>query len=298
MKTKALHIIAISVILMASCKNDTVSDDTDLKKITAQRDSVIRVAAEKDSSINAFISSFAEIENNLVSIKQKEEMLSFHSKKNIELSRSVKSQVNENIKIINDLMEKNRQKIASLNAQLKDANYTINQLKGLVDILVTNINNKNHDLIALNKALTENGKMTLALNTAMVDFGAQSVRKTDTINQISQKLNTAYYIIGDASHLKEKNIVTEKGGFFSPNQYEKLNPDFNITEFTKIDAKQTKNIKITGKTVKLITNHPSSSYKLESSNEKRSNNNTTQNLVISDAEKFWSESKFLVIMTD
>jgi len=297
MKTQALHIITISALLMAACTSSTNAvsdDDADLKKITAQRDSVIRVAAEKDSSINAFISSFAEIENNLVSIKQKEEMLFFHSKKNIELSKSVKNQVDENIKIINDLMEKNRQKITSLNAQLKDANYTINQLKGLVDILVTNINNKNHDLIELNKALTTNGKMTLALNTAMIDFGAQSANKTDTINQISQKLNTAYYIIGDASHLKEKNIVTEKGGFFSPNQYEKLNPDFNITEFTKIDAKQTKNIKITGKTVKLITNHPSSSYKLESNNS----NKTSLNLIISDAEKFWSESKFLVIMTD
>lgn len=294
MKTKVQLIISISVILMSSCKNETISDDSEIKKITAQRDSVIQQANKKDSSISAFVASFAEIESNLVSIKQKEEMLSFHSKKNIELSKNVKSQVDESIKIINDLMEQNRQKIITLNTKLKDANYTINQLKGLVDILVTNINNKNQDLIELNKALIANGKMTGVLNTAMIDFGAQSASKSDTINQIKTKLNTAYYVIGDASNLKERKIVTEKGGFFSPNQYEKLNPDFNITEFTKIDAKQTKNIKITGKTVKLITNHPSSSYKLESNNS----NKTSLNLIISDAEKFWSESKFLVIMTD
>ena len=279
---------------MSSCKNETISDDSEIKKITAQRDSVIQQANKKDSSISAFVASFAEIESNLVSIKQKEEMLSFHSKKNIELSKNVKSQVDESIKIINDLMEQNRQKIITLNTKLKDANYTINQLKGLVDILVTNINNKNQDLIELNKALIANGKMTGVLNTAMIDFGAQSASKSDTINQIKTKLNTAYYVIGDASNLKERKIVTEKGGFFSPNQYEKLNPDFNITEFTKIDAKQTKNIKITGKTVKLITNHPSNSYKLENAKSSK----PIVNLLITDPDKFWAESKFLVIMTD
>ena len=294
MKTKVQLIISISVILMSSCKNETISDDSEIKKITAQRDSVIQQANKKDSSISAFVASFAEIENNLVNIKQKEEMLSFHSKKNIELSKNVKSQVDESIKIINDLMEQNRQKIITLNTKLKDANYTINQLKGLVDILVTNINNKNQDLIALNKALIANGKMTGVLNTAMIDFGAQSASKSDTINQIKTKLNTAYYVIGDASNLKERKIVTEKGGFFSPNQYEKLNPDFNMAEFTKIDTKQTKNIKITGKTVKLITNHPSNSYKLENAKSSK----PIVNLLITDPEKFWAESKFLVIMTD
>jgi hypothetical protein len=294
MKTKVQLIISISVILMGSCKNETISDDSEIKKITAQRDSVIQLANKKDSSISAFVASFAEIENNLVNIKQKEEMLSFHSKKNVELSKGVKSQVDESIKIINDLMEQNRQKIITLNTKLKDANYTINQLKGLVDILITNINNKNQDLIELNKALIANGKMTGVLNTAMIDFGAQSASKSDTIDQIKTKLNTAYYVIGDASNLKERKIVTEKGGFFSPNQYEKLNPDFNMAEFTKIDTKQTKNIKITGKTVKLITNHPSNSYKLENAKSSK----PIVNLLITDPEKFWAESKFLVIMTD
>jgi len=136
--------------------------------------------------------------------------------------------------------------------------------------------------------------MTGVLNTAMIDFGAQSASKSDTIDQIKTKLNTAYYVIGDASNLKERKIVTEKGGFFSPNQYEKLNPDFNMAEFTKIDTKQTKNIKITGKTVKLITNHPSNSYKLENAKSSK----PIVNLLITDPEKFWAESKFLVIMTD
>ena len=288
MKTKTYILAIISAILLAACKNNATTDIAEIDKVTAQRDSLIKLSAEKDSSINAFISSFSQIQNNLVSIKQKEEMLFFHSKKNIELSKGVKNEVNENIKIINNLLDKNRQQITALNAKLKDANYTISQLKGLVDILVTSINIKNQDLIRLNKALTENGKMAaLTLNTAMINFNTQTATIADSVNQINARLNTAYYIIGDADYLKEKNIIIEKVGFFNPNQFKKLNPDFDKKDFVTIDTKQTKNIKIKSKTVKVMTTHPSDSYKLESNN-----------LIITDAEKFWSESKFLVLLTD
>ena len=289
MKTKAYILTLVSVILLAACKNNATTDgDAQIDKVTAQRDSLIKLSTEKDSSINAFISSFAEIQNNLVNIKQKEEMLTFHSKKNVELSKGLKNEVNENIKIINELMEKNRRQITMLNAKLKDANYTITQLKGLVDILVTSINNKNQDLVRLNKALIENGKMAeLALNTAILNFNTQTATITDSITKINARLNTAYYIIGDADYLKEKNIITEKVVPLNPAKLDKLNSDFDKTNFTAIDTKQTKSIKIKSKTAKVLTNHPSDSYKLE-----------TNNLIITDADKFWSESKFLVLLTN
>lgn len=286
MKTKAYILTFISVILLAACKNNatTGSGSAEIDKITAQRDSLIKSSAAKDSSINAFVSSFAEIQNNLLSIKQKEEMLFFHTTKNIELSKGAKNEVNENIKIINELMEKNRRQITSLNAKLKDANYTITQLKGLVDLLVTSINIKNQDLVRLNKAMAENGKMdALSLNTAILNLNTQA----DSINKINARLNTAYYIIGDADFLKDKNIIIEKMGFFNPNQFKKLNPDFDKKDFIAIDTKQTKNIKIKSKTAKVLTNHPTDSYKLDGNN-----------LAITDADKFWSESKFLVLLTD
>jgi len=289
MKTTAYILTLVSFILLVACKNNrTTDDDAEIDKVTAQRDSLIKLSAEKDSSINAFILSFAEIQNNFISIKQKEEMLTFHSKKNVELSKGVKNEVNENIKIINELMEKNRRQITSLNAKLKDANYTITQLKGLVDILVTSINIKNQDLVRLNKALVENGKMAeLTLNTAMMNFNTQTANITDSLTKINARLNTAYYIIGDADYLKEKKIITEKVVFLNPAKLDKLNSDFDKTNFTAIDTKQIKNIKIKSKSAKVLTNHPSDSYKLESNN-----------LIITDAEKFWSESKFLVVLTD
>ncbi|HEX7413090.1 MAG TPA: hypothetical protein VF411_03510 [Bacteroidia bacterium] len=295
MRTKTCFTLYLSaaILVVAGCKNNPNTEDAELKRIGKERDSVIELSVKKDSSINAFVSSFAEIENNLLSIRQKEAVLALHSKKNVELSGSVKDEINENIKIINDLMDKNRQKVTTLNAKLKEANYTIGQLGGLVDILITNINFKNQDLILLNDVLRANSKMTMRLNTAMIDFGIQSAVKTDTINLKNTELNTAYYITGDKQDLRDRKIVTEKGGFFSPNQYQKINPDFDINDFTKIDIRKTTTIKIAGKSAKLITNHPSNSYKME-----KEYNNTLINLTITDPQKFWSESKYLVVSTD
>ncbi len=295
MKTKThFYFYMVLAILIGGCKNNPATNDAEINKVSKQRDSLMELSIRKDSAINAFVSSFTEIENNLVSIKQKENLLSVHSKKNAELSGSIKDEVNENIKIINDLMDKNRQKITSLNSKLKEANFTIGQLAGLVDILITNINYKNQDLILLSDVLMANGKTTVKLNTAMINFGMQSANKTDTINQKNTLLNTAYYIIGEIGELKEKKIVEERGGFFSPNQYEKVNPDFNRDYFTKIDIKQTTNIPISGKNAKFISTHPSDSYKLEKQNK----NNSIANLIITNPIKFWSESKFLIVSVD
>lgn len=293
MKTKTCLFLSLSAALLMGCKNNDKADDAELK-IISQRDSLLEVSAKKDSAISTFVSSFIEIENNLESIKQKENVLALHSKKNAELNKDVKDEVNESIKIINELMEKNRQKITSLNSKLKEANFTIGQLKGLVDVLLTNINYKNQDLILLGDALMATGKTTVKLNAQMIDLSGLNGQQSDTIKDDKAKLNTAYYIIGEVGELKEKKIVDEKGGFFSPNQYEKVNPDFNKDNFTKIDIKQTTRIKIGGKGAKLISTHPSDSYKLEKDAKK----NSSTDLIITNPQKFWSESKFLVISID
>jgi hypothetical protein len=299
MKTKVCFYLFIISILAVACRNDddtinyVAPNDTELKTVSRQRDSLIQLSARKDSSINAFISSFAEIENNLVSIRQKEEILIYHSKNNSEMRGSMKSKIDENIKIINELTNKNRQKIASLNAQLKEANYTITELHGLIDILIININNKNQDLISLNKALRANGNMLTKLNAEMIDLSGLNGMERDSIDSKTAELNTAYYTVGDIEQLKAKKIINEKGSVLSPTQQEKINPDFNKDYFKKIDITKKTRFDIYTKNAKLLSAHPSNSYTIE-----HKYNNTLTNIIVTNPAVFWSESKYLVVATD
>src|ERR1039457_3971585 len=98
MRTKTCFTLYLSAVILVvvGCKNNPNTEDAELKRIGKERDSVIELSIKKDSSINAFVSSFAEIENNLLSIRQKEAVLALHSKKNVELSGTVKDEINEN----------------------------------------------------------------------------------------------------------------------------------------------------------------------------------------------------------
>ena len=67
---------------------------------------------------------------------------------------------------------------------------------------------------------------------------------------------------------------------------------FNKTLFTKIDIRNVTEISILSKKAKILSSHPSSSYKF--SGDKK----IIQALKINDYKAFWANSKYLVIMVD
>ena len=73
-----------------------------------------------------------------------------------------------------------------------------------------------------------------------------------------------------------------------------LAKDFNRDYFTRIDITQTQIIPIETEEdeVKLISNHPSESYKINKENEQ------VKSLEITDPKKFWNPSKYLVVLVD
>ena len=65
--------------------------------------------------------------------------------------------------------------------------------------------------------------------------------------------------------------------------------------FTAMDYTKTTEISINGRNAKVITSHPSDSYLLEVD---KTNNEIIKNITIINPEKFWSVSKYLVIVKD
>ena len=65
--------------------------------------------------------------------------------------------------------------------------------------------------------------------------------------------------------------------------------DFNRNYFTKIDYRVTKTIKLYSKSATLMTSHPADSYSLDK------DSNGQYVLRITNPDRFWSMSKYLVI---
>jgi hypothetical protein len=60
---------------------------------------------------------------------------------------------------------------------------------------------------------------------------------------------------------------------------------------TKIDIRNVSEIPLTGKKIKIISSHPTTSYELEG------NQKTPASLRITNSELFWRTSRCLIIMT-
>jgi DNA repair exonuclease SbcCD ATPase subunit len=233
-------------------------------------------------ALQEFVNSFNEIQENLNAIKEKEKIVTASSQ-----SGDVKSKeetIKEDIQAIYDLMAKNKNRIGSLSKKLKNANSKIAGLEQMIATLQAQIDAKDGEISDL-KAQLESKNIELSnivMNLENVE--AESSAKTE-------KLNTAFYAFGTSKELKEKNVITKEGGFIGMGKSTKLKDDFNKEYFTKVDASQVTSINIGAKKAKIITSHPTSSYKLVG--EK-----TVEKIEILNAEDFWSNSKYLVIITE
>lgn len=237
---------------------------------------------EKEVALQEFVNSFNAIQENLNAIKEKEKIVTAHSQNGD--VKSKEQAIQEDIQAIYDLMSKNKSRISSLSKKLKDSKSKITGLEQMIETLQAQIDAKDGEISTLKAQLEskniELSNIVMNLETAEAESSAKT-----------EKINTAYYAFGTSKELKEKNVITKEGGFIGMGKSTKLKEDFNKDYFTKIDASQVTSIKIGAKKAKIVTSHPSSSYKLIG--EK-----TVERIDILNVEDFWSNSKYLVIITE
>jgi hypothetical protein len=239
---------------------------------------------DQDSSIQSFIRGFNDIQDNLDMIKEKEKMVTANSK-DAEMRKTKQEQIVDDIQAMYDIMNKNKQQLAAMRAKLKDSNKKNEVLEKFITRLTAEIDAKDVQIADLKTQLEQLNVALTSLNTNYTEAKQESAVKTE-------KLNTAYYAFGSSKELIKNNVLTKDGGFIGIGKNQKLKADFNRDYFTKVDISTTNSIVLGAKKAKLITTHPSGSYKIEGADGK------AEKLTILNAEDFWSISKYLVIVVE
>src|ERR1035437_460903 len=279
---KIFFLLIISAPFFFSCGNGNK------KEKNAVEDSLKNVAQNlggqvvaKDSAIFGFIRAFNEIQDNLDVIKDKEKLLTTSSQKG-ELDQNQKDKIIGDIQSIYDLMVKNKQKLSSMNKKLKKANLKISEFEQMIERLNGQIVEKDGEISELKTQLE---KLNVELSEVSMNYKAAQ----EMLEDKTGKLNTAYYAFGTSKELVKEGVITKEGGFIGMGRAEKLKDDFNKSYFTKIDISETPSIALACKKAKLITIHPTGSYKFDGPDGK------IEKLIITNAEEFWSASKYLVV---
>ncbi|NJO91720.1 MAG: hypothetical protein HC831_24200 [Chloroflexia bacterium] len=116
-----------------------------------------------------------------------------------------------------------------------------------------------------------------------------NANQNSIIQQVTNKLNTGHFVVGDSKELLNKEVIVKKGGFLGLfGRVKKLNPQFKPDEFKSVDIHSDTLIELTGDKVNIVTVHPFNTYNLKDTNN-------IKQLEITDPEKFWQTSRYLVV---
>ncbi len=285
---KKLQIILVAAVIAASsffttsCNNAEKDKNPLADSLTGVNGELNGQLSEKEAALQEFVTSFNEIQDNLNAIKEKEKIVTKDAQSADVKSKEV--QIKEDIQAIYDLLAKNKNRIGSLSKKLKDSNSKIAGLDQMIANLQMQIDAKDAEVADLKSQLESKNIELSNIQMNLETVEAESSSKTNM-------LNTAYYAMGTSKELKEKNVITKEGGFIGLGKSTKVVADFNKDYFTKVDVLQTNSINIGAKKAKIVTTHPSSSYKLVGEKP-------VERLDILNPTEFWSTSKYLVIITE
>lgn len=280
---KIVFYLAAFISLMSGCGQKT--DNTKELAFAQQRDSLESIIQQKDNEINDIMGTMNDIEAGFRAINEAEQRVSVARQ-----SEGISSteRIRENMQYIQEAMQQNRELINKLRNQVRQGSFKSEQLKLTIDNLTRQMEEKDTQIRQLQAELqakdVQIGELTEKVEDLSNDVSTlreETTQKSQTISTQDKQLNTAWFVYGTKSELKEQHILQDG---------KVLQSNFNREYFTKIDIRVDKEIRLYSRSAKLLTSHPASSYTLDQDAQKQ------YVLRIQNPQLFWSASKYLVIL--
>jgi hypothetical protein len=252
----------------------------------------------KDSIEKVFVQTLWEIDRNLQVIQEKQGTIVLGPNSTEEKGISGKERILRNIQVINTLVEDNKQKIASLEEQVKKYKYSNAQVLKLISDAQNKMKLQEQSIAELKNTIALRDS-TIAQNQFDISTLQIKMNETEMKSQMLEELsirydkdlNTAYYTTGSYAQLKKEGVLQPTSGIGTIVKKEKLNLKAPANVYTEIDIREVDSIPINAKKVKLLTYHPSGSYEL------KKENGQVAWLAITDPAEFWKVSKYMVLET-
>ena len=284
---KKLLFLSVCAALLSSCGNRAQNE-----ALKAQNDSLTVALSERDAELESIMGAFNEVQEGFRLINEAENRVDLQN--GVIEGSSVSQKIKEDIRFISEKLQSNREQIAKLEEQLKNSKYATSQMKKALANLNAELDAKTQQIATLqtelaskNIRISELDDIVAGLNENVKDLIAENEVKSVTVASQDKALNAAWFVFGTKSELKDQKIISSK-----LLQKTKVleDDDFNKDYFTQIDIRTDKSIKLYSKSAELLTIHPEGTYELVKDNE------GLLTLSILNPNKFWSVSRYLVIL--
>ncbi|NNF02051.1 MAG: hypothetical protein HKN22_05160 [Bacteroidia bacterium] len=298
-KSKNLLLIVLATVAV-------ISTGIAISQFSQKQNLKEQIQVEMANMEEHLLDTYSQIESNLAEISAHEGILRENLMNNeTDGAISPEDRIQREIKIIEMLIAENNKLITDLNDQVGTKDKQLEKYSSQVaslNVRVKKYREKAEQLIiengelSKNLALSEEDKAGLNKELASKAIAIQERdsiidEKTGEVLDREAKLNAAYYVVGTFQELKSANIVDKEGGIVGIGATKTLKEDFDPSLFQQVDRRQVNIIPVFSKKAELITNHNTNSYEWVIEDE------GVKCIKITDHEKFWENSKYLVVGT-
>lgn len=271
-----------------SCKE---GKNPEIDRLQQKVDSLNQENVRKDDDINDMKSFVSVLADGLDSIAVHEEVL-FYTNKGREGTVIDREQLKKNLEMFGNMLSDQKQRIAHLTEALKERGDSVSKLAILVNLLNKQIDEKDKYIRSLRVELEKKNvniahlqKRVLTLKESNTNLTARVESQVDALKTQTEIINEGYVKVASKKELTKLGLLSS--GFL---QKTKVNHNaIQKDMFMRVDIRTFTEITIESSNPKILTQMPSSSYKIE----KNGKNQST--LYILDANAFWSVSNFLII---
>src|SRR5664279_2785829 len=191
-------IIALLLLVVAGFVVNSMFKNEQKKNVAIvenQKHSFTQLLTSRDSVINEWMLTFDEIEKDLSTVKEKENIITMKSSDK-EFSKDKKQQILKDIEYVNTLLDQNKKKIASLTAQLNNSGGTIKGLQVKVCLLYTSMKQRETEIADLKVVLTKKDFEIGQLNTKATEQQVAITQRDEKITNQTNEMNKGFIASG------------------------------------------------------------------------------------------------------
>lgn len=240
-----------------------------------------------------------DISEGMTQIKDLEKIIALPG--NIGESASRKEQIKNDMIAIQQALQERRQRLEELEKKLASAGGESTTLKRTISNLKAQIAEQQTEIATLTNQLASANIKIEQLSNQVIDLGTandslstglnvereQKQAAEEAATAATNELNTVYYAIGTSKELKAKKIL--ESGFLRKTKV--MKGDFDMNYFTTADRRTLTQIPTHSNKAKIMTSQPQDSYKIVEQGGQKV-------IMITNPDKFWQLSNFLVIEVD
>ena len=289
---KIVTLAVIATAMLTACNGEKLRD------AEAQNEQLKGDLRETLATQDSLLVLVNDISDGMSQIKDLEKIISTPG--SLGESASRKGQIKNDMIAIQKALQERRERLEELEKKLAASGEnstlkrTITNLRAQIAEQQTEIGTLTNQLASANIKIEELNTQVSTLNTSVdslstkvIDVTTQKDAAEETANAAIKELNTVYIAIGSNKELKEKKIL--QSGFLRKTKV--MKGDFDMNYFSAVDKRTLTQIPTHSKKAKIMTSQPADSYNIVDQGGQKV-------IMITDPDKFWQLSNFLVVEVD